>query len=138
MAQAGSDFAAIYYPGIQSVFDYIAKNMNDQIQKINATSDAPKLKQLMYLYGVGNWTAGLAGPIDVCKISTSIAAVVGTMSSDNQNIAVKLITAVDNGTKVVLPTITNIHKFLDYKLYQKLEMTENADTLKAIAALYSA
>jgi hypothetical protein len=135
-AQLASDFWAIYFPGIQPVYDYIGKEMNATIQKILASSDAPKLSQVNYLIGVGNWSAG-AAPRDLCQDFKSLAALVSSMSADNQKNAMELIHAVETGQKIVMPTIINIHLALDYKLYDQLKATENKDTLKALTALFS-
>ncbi len=135
-AKLSSDFWAIYFPGIQPVYDYIGKEMNATIQKILASSDAPKLSQVNYLIGVGNWSAG-AAPRDLCQDFKSLAALVSSMSANNQKNAMELIHAVETGQKIVMPTIINIHLALDYKLYDQLKATENKDTLKALTALFS-
>ena len=107
--QVATDFWAIYYPGVQPVYDYIEKNMNDTVQKLLSTSDASKLKQLNYLLGVGNWTAGVnAAPRDLCQDYKNFAAIFSSMSPDNQKLGTKLIKALETGLKLVLPTIVNI------------------------------
>ena len=136
-AQLASDFWGIYFPGIQPVYDYIGKNMNATIQKILASSDAPKLSQVNYLFGVGNWSAGVgAAPRDLCQDFKRLSALVSSMSADNQKNAMELIHAIETGHKTVMPTIINIHLALDYKLYDQLKATENKDTLKALTAIW--
>jgi hypothetical protein len=133
-----SDFWAIYFPGIQPVYDYIGKNMNTTLQKIYDSDDASKLEQLELLLGVGNWSAGVdVAPRDLCQDYKNASALVNSMSADNQKIFKEVISAIETGHKMVMPTKINIHLALDYKLYDQLKATENKDTLKALTALYS-
>jgi len=136
--QISTDFWSIFYPGVQPVYDYIGKNMNATLQKLYDSDDASKLEQLELLLGVGNWSAGVgASPRDLCQDYKSAAALVNSMSAENQKSVMEVVRAIEGVYKIVLPSIINIHMFLDYKQYEQLKSTENKDTLNAITTLYA-
>ena len=99
-------------------------------------------KPVEILLDVGNWSAGVgASPRDLCQDYKSAAALVNSMSmsmsAENQKSVMEVVRAIEGVYKIVLPSIINIHMFLDYKQYEQLKSTENKDTLNAITTLYA-
>ena len=131
------DLQAISFAGIQPLYAYIGVRFNLTLNSIKSSpSDASKLAQLEYLYGAGNWSAGLGSLRDDCQVSKNIANVVATMSTANQKLAISVIKEVEAGLRTILPVLLAVNRFLDDSLYRQLTASENSTTLTALNALY--
>ena len=122
---------------MQPVYEHIAKKFNSTIQQFKSSNDSSKLDQLQYLFGVGNYSAGLQASVrDICQDTKAISAIVDTISLDNQNATLQMIDRIEYNFYDILPYLLSINRLLDDILYQRLMLIEEKGTLVALAALF--
>ena len=126
-------FIFLHFP---KVFEYLIEKHGQELDAINGSSDASKLKQLADLLGVGNYGMGFGDLHDVCQFSKDLEALVGTFSEDNQKLVGSFLKDFGKGYKMLLKPLMAINGVLNHELLEQLEQSEDKATLGAIAKLY--